>query len=89
MTSVESMLMGKPRRGYVTLHVPEWPGLPLRWGFLAVRALELEWVGSERALGEEVLAVTETTLGAVVEACLKAPRAEQVCRVRVSPLVLY
>ena len=89
MTSVESMLMGKPRRGYVTLHVPEWPGLPLRWGFLAVRALELEWVGSERALGEEVLAVTETTLGAVVEACLKAPRAERVCRVRVSPFVLY
>lgn len=89
LASVEQTRPDAPRRGYVSLSVPEWSGLPPRWAFLATRALELEWVGSESALGEEVLAVTETTLGAVVEACLKAPRAERVCRVRVSPFVLY
>lgn len=89
MTSVELMLMGKPRRGYVTLHVPEWPGLPLRWGFLAVRVLELEWVDSQSALREEVFAVRKTNLNSVVQACLKAPRAERVCRVRLIPRGSY
>lgn len=89
MASVAQTWPDAPRRGYVRLSVPEWSGLPPRWAFLATRALELERLGSESALGEEVLAVTETTLGAVVEACLKAPQTNRVCRVRVSPLVLY
>jgi hypothetical protein len=85
MASVEQTLTDEPRRGYVTLHVPEWSGLPPRWAFLGYRALVLEWVESTDTLGDAVILGAETNLGGLVEACLEAPQTNRVCRVWASP----